>query len=129
MALANPLPEVQGSRMVLGPDGGSQATFLIVPGSADYVTGGYPVTASNCRLKNIQTANVVGGNATAFPASAGWYAEIVFAIAQIGAVATGAGFTGYSQFLFKVYVASTGVELAAAGQLTGAIWMVTVTGY
>jgi hypothetical protein len=129
MALPNPLPIVQGSRLALGPDGGWQETFLIVPGTSDYVTLGYPITAVQCRLKSIQTANVTGGNVVAFPASGGWYAECVFPIVQMGAVASGAGFTGYSQFLFKIYVASTGVELAVGGSLAGAVWMVTVTGY
>jgi hypothetical protein len=129
MALASPLPGVQGSRLFLGPDGGVQDTFLIVPGTSDYVTGGYAVTNVACRLKNIQTAWVTGGNSTAFPASGGWYPEIVFAFVQIGAVSTGAGVTGYSQFLFKLYVASTGVELASGGSVAGAIWQVTVTGY
>ena len=129
MALALPLPGVQGARLLLGPDGGVQDTFLIVPGTSDYVTGGYVVSATNCRLKNIQTAWVTGGNSTAFPANSGWYPEIVFAFAQIGGTSTGAGFTGYSQFLFKLYVASTGVELASGGSVAGSIWQVTVTGY
>jgi hypothetical protein len=129
MALANPLPGVQGSRLFLGPDGGVQDTFIIAPGTSDYVTGGYVITNTACRLKNIQTAWVTGGNVTAFPANSGWYPVIVFALAQIGAVAGGAGFTGYSQFLFKLYVASTGVELGSGGSVAGAIWQVTVLGY
>src|ERR1035441_437655 len=101
MALPNPLPLVQGSRVLLGIDL-QEETFLIVPGTSDYVTNGYPITAAQCRLKSIQQAWVSGGNATAFPANSGWYAVTVFALTQMGAVAAGAGFTGYSQFLFKV---------------------------
>jgi hypothetical protein len=128
MALANPLPGVQGSRYLIGIDL-QVDTKLIVPGVSDYVTGGYAITALATGFKNIQQAIITGGNSTAFPANSGWYAECVFPIAQIGGVSTGAGFTGYSQFLFKVYVASTGVELASGGNLTGAIWQVMIFGY
>ncbi len=125
MALPNPLPEVQGSRVLLGPDL-QQDTFLIVPGTSDYVTGGYAITNIACRLKNIQSAWVSGANATAV---ATWVGEPVFAFAQIGAAATGAGFTGYSQFLFYVWVLSTQAQAGSGANLTGAIWQVTVQGY
>src|ERR1700690_145857 len=128
MAMNSPLPSVQGSRLLLGIDL-QQDTFLIVPGTSDYVTAGYVITNTACRMKNIQSAWISGSNATASPASGGWYGLIVFALAQIGGVSTGQGFTGYSQFLFKVMVASTGVELGAGGNLAGAIWQVTVQGY
>jgi hypothetical protein len=126
MALPNPLPNVQGSRLALGPDGGWQDTFLIVPGVSDYVTGGYAITATQCRLKNIQTANVTGANATAV---ATWGAETVFSFVQIGGVATGAGITGYSQFLFYVYVLIGSAQVGSGASLSGAVWQVTVTGY
>ncbi len=125
MALPNPLPAVQGARVLLGPDL-QQDTFLIVPGTSDYVTGGYAITNIACRLKNIQSAWVSGANATAV---ATWVGEPVFAFAQIGAAATGAGFTGYSQFLFYVWVLSTQAQAGSGANLTGAIWQVTVQGY
>lgn len=125
MALPNPLPAVQGARVLLGPDL-QQDTFLIVPGTSDYVTGGYAITNIACRLKNIQSAWVSGANATAV---ATWVGEPVFAFAQIGATATGAGFTGYSQFLFYVWVLSTQAQAGSGANLTGAIWQVTVQGY
>ncbi len=125
MALPNPLPAVQGSRVLLGPDL-QQESFLIVPGTSDYVTGGYAITNIACRLKNIQSAWVSGANATAV---ATWVGEPVFAFAQIGAAATGAGFTGYSQFLFYVWVLSTQAQAGSGANLTGAIWQVTVQGY
>src|SRR5882724_2655678 len=106
MALPNPLPIVQGSRVLQGVEL-QQETFLIVPGANDYVTGGYVITAAQCRLKNIQQAWVAGQNA----ASTGFDAFCVFVLAQMGAVQGGAGFTGYSQFLFKVNVVTTGVEV------------------
>lgn len=125
MALPNPLPVIQGSRVVFGPDL-QQETVLIVPGVSDYVTGGYPITSIMCRMKNVQTAWLSGANATAV---ATWDAQPIFAIAQIGAVAGGAGFTGYSQFLLLVVVQATGLQAANGANLTGAIWQVTVQGY
>ena len=128
MALANPLPGVQGSRYLLGVDL-QVDTKLIVPGTSDYVTGGYAVTAIACGFKLLQQAIVTGGNSTAFPANTGWYAVCVFPFVQIGGVSTGAGVSGYSQFLFKVYVASTGVEVASGVSLAGNIWQVMIFGY
>jgi|SRR5208337_70761 len=126
MALTTPYPKVQGSKFLLGPDLQGE-TVLIVPGSADYTTNGYVVTAIECGFKMIQQAIVTGGNATAYPANSGWYAFPVFPETQLAT--NSQGFTGYSQFLLKVYVASTGVELAGNGQLTGAVWQVLVLGY
>jgi hypothetical protein len=104
-----------------------QDTYLLIPGTSDYVTGGYVVTSITLSgAKLIQTVWVSGTNATASPASGGWYGVPVLAIAQVGT--GGPGATGYTQFLFKVYVASTGVELASGGNLTGAIWQVTIQG-
>jgi len=119
---------IQGSKFYLGPDLVGDAK-LIVPGTSDYVTGGYAITAQLCGFGHLQQAWVSGGNSTAFPSSGGWYAVCVFPIVQFGAVATGAGFTGYTQFLFKVYVASTGVEAASGTNLTGNVWSVMLLGY
>lgn len=124
MALPNPLPIVQGSRIVYGPEL-QQETFLIVPGTSDYVTGGYVITAAQCRLLKIQYADTSGMNATA----SGFTPVPVFAFVQIGAVATGAGFTGYSQFLFKVLVVTTGVEVGNGANLAGCVWQLQVGGY
>lgn len=126
MALANPLPAVQGSRLYLGPDGGQMDTFIIAPGTSDYVTGGYVITNIAVRLKNIQTAWVSGANATAV---ATWSLTPVFAFVQIGGTASGAGVTGYSQFLLYATVLATGAQAANGANLTGAVWQVTVTGY
>jgi hypothetical protein len=128
MALTTPYPKVQGSKFLLGPSMQGE-TILIVPAvAADYAAGGYVITALECGLSLIQQAIVTGGNATAYPASAGWYPEIVFPETQL--LTSSEGFTGYSQFLFKVYVAATGVELAPAPavSLNGAVWQVTVIG-
>lgn len=119
---------VQESRVLLGL-GLQQRTVLAVPGTSDYVTGGYAITTTLTDFAKLQSAWVSGGNSTMFPASAGWYAVCVFPIVQFGAVVAGAGFTGYSQFLLKVYVASTGVELASGGNLTGAVIQLTLQGF
>jgi hypothetical protein len=124
MALSNPIPSIQGSRIYHGPDL-QEDSFLIAPGVSDYVTNGYVLTAIALRFKSVQRAWVSGFNATA----TGYTPQCVFPIAQMGATVAGAGFTGYSQFLFKVLVVTTGVEVANAGNLTGAVWAVTVLGF
>jgi hypothetical protein len=105
-------------------------SFLIAPGTSDYVTLGYPITAAYCGFKMIQGAVVTGGNATAYPSTAGWYAFPVFPENQLAT--SGQGFAGYSQFLLKVYVAqggSIGTEAGNGANLTGNIWQVMVIGY
>lgn len=124
MALANAPQIVQGSRVLLGIDL-QQATFLIIPGTSDYPTGGYVLTNIMLGLKNIQTAWVSGANASAI---ASWGAQPIFSFAQLGPTASpGAGFTGYSQFLLYVYVLNGGAQNSS--NLAGAIWQVTVQGY
>lgn len=125
MALTTPYPIVQGSRVTLGPN--LQAiTILVVPGTSDYTTLGYVITALECGFSLVQQAIVTGGNATAYPAASGWYAFPVFPETQL--YTNSQAFTGYSQFLLKVYVAATGVELGNGGNLTGNIWQVMVIG-
>jgi len=105
-------------------------SFLIVPGTSDYTTLGYVITALYCGFKMVQGAVVTGGNATAYPSTAGWYAFPVFPESQL--LTSGSGFSGYSQFLLKVYVAqgaSIGQEAGSGANLTGNIWQVMVIGY
>jgi hypothetical protein len=128
MALTAPYPKVQGSRFLLGPE--LQAvTVLIIPGTSDYTTNGYVITAINAGFKAIQQAIITGGNATAYPAAAARWAVPVFPETQMGAASTGDGFTGYSQFLLKVIVSSTGAESGNGDNLTGYIWQVMIIGY
>ena len=127
MALAVPLPGVQNSHALLGP-GQQMKSFLIVPGTSDYVTGGYAITSINTGYNptyGIQQAWVSGANATAV---ATWGAIPVIALAQIGGVSTGAGFEGYTQILFYVYVLNGGAQAASGANLTGAIWQLTLIG-
>lgn len=121
MAITLPLPGVQGARYYLGPD--LQAdTKLVVPGTSDYTTGGYVITAVECGFKLIQSAVVVEQNA----AATGWYALPVFAIAQLST--SNAGFSGYSQFLLKLLIVTTGVEPTANSNITGT-WALEIKGY
>lgn len=130
MALTTPYPRVQGSRFMFGAELQAE-TFLIVPGTSDYTTLGYVITAAYCGFKLIQQAIVTGGNVTAYPnrTTVTWYAFPVFPESQL--LTSGNGFTGYSQFLLKVYVGgggSIGTEVSVGGNLTGNIWQVMVIG-
>ena len=129
MALTTPYPRIQGSRFNLGSELVCE-TFLIAPGTSDYTTLGYVITALYCGFKMIQGAVVTGGNATAYPATSGWYAFPVFPESQL--LTSGSGYSGYSQFLLKVYVASggsIGTEASNGANLTGNVWQVKVIGY
>ena len=130
MALQTPYPKVQGSRFLLGPDLQGE-TILIIPGTSDYTTNGYVITAVEAGLKMIQQAIVTGGNATAYAAAAATWAIPVFPETQLNSAATlpGSGFTGYSQFLLKVIISSTGAEVGNGGNLTGYVWQVMILGY
>ena len=123
--MALTIVNVQGSRQILSE--GWQDTFLFVPGSSDYVTNGYVVTAIATGFKAIQAAWLSGANAAAVPGSAARWAAPIFVIAELGS--GGQGFTGYSQFLWKVIVSSTGAESGSGDNLTGYIWQVTIQGY
>lgn len=126
MALANPIPTVQGSRLVLGP-AVWEDTFVIAPGTSDYVTGGYSISALSLRFNptyGIQSAWISGANATA----QAYIVNPTLAIAQIGATTSGAGFEGYSSILFYVVVLATQAQVANGGNLTGAVWLLTVRG-
>jgi hypothetical protein len=126
--LQTPLPKVQGSKFLLGPDLQGETMLVASLTNDNYPTGGYVITTAMCGLKMIQQAIVTGGNATAYPANSGWYAFPVFPETQLAT--NSQGFTGYSQFLLKVYVASTGVEVASnSGSLVNCIWQVLVLGY
>jgi hypothetical protein len=130
MALTLPLPEVQGSRIALGP-GVWEATYLIIPGSSDYVTGGYVLSSLNLRCyspNGIMGAWVSGCNA----AANGYVVQPTLALAQVG-TGTETGAEGYSQILFWVGWTGTGfsgvlAQIGSGGQLSGLIWELTVRG-
>jgi hypothetical protein len=131
MALPNPIPAVQGARIVLGP-AIWEDTYLIVPGTSDYVTGGYVITALSLRcysVNGIMCAWVSGQNSTA----AGYVPQVTLALAQIGATSTGAGFEGYAQLKFQVFLTGTASgdvlnEAGSGANLTGCVWLLTVRG-
>jgi hypothetical protein len=118
---------IQGARQPLGL-GLEQDAYLIVPGTSDYVTGGYSITpAMLAGFGHIQNMWIAGANATAI---ATWAMVPVFTFAQIGAVATGSGFTGYTTGMtLYAYVLSTGAQASSGANLTGAVWSLVVQGY
>ena len=131
MALTLPLPEVQGSRILLG-SGVQEATYLIIPGTSDYVTGGYVLSALNLRCystNGVMAAWISGQNA----AAGGYIVQPTMVLAQVG---TGSisGAAGYSQLLFAIYnsPASAGIapltQAASGFNFTGCIWQLTVRG-
>ena len=123
--MALTITKVQDSRTNMSV-GLVQETWLLAPGTSDYVTNGYPVTAIATTLYKIQSADVNGQNAAAL----GWNAYCVFPIAQIASgVNIGQGESGYAQFLFALFVITTGVQLGSGGNASGAIWQVTIQGY
>jgi hypothetical protein len=127
MALATPIPGVQGSHALLGI-GQQWKSFLIVPGTSDYVTGGYALTAIQLGFNptyGIQKAWVSLANATAV---ATWGAVPLVTFVQIGGTSTGAGTVGYTQILFYVYVLNGGAQAGSGANLTGAIWQLEVVG-
>src|ERR1700685_3410837 len=87
---------VQGSHALLGV-GLQWKSFLLTPGTSDYVTGGYAITCVQLGFNptyGIQKAWVSCVNATAIGT---WGAAAVLSFVQIGGVATGAGAEGYTQ--------------------------------
>jgi len=140
MALPAYLPTVQGSHYLLGSDAGQVQSFLVNPGSADYVVGGYSINNIMVRARLICEAHVVGMNAQA----SGFWPELIFPIEQLASTilaggagvgppysqTLGAGYTGYSSFNFKVYENNTTsgrfLELSTNYDLIGTVWMIRV---
>lgn len=121
--MAVTVTRVQDSRVMLGP-GMVQESFLVIPGSSDYTTGGYSITASALGFKNIQSVSIDGSNST----GVSWTPIPVFAFAQVGSATASPGNAGYTSFKFYVAVITTGAQVASLGDLSGAIWCITVTG-
>lgn len=146
MALPNPIPGVQGSRLYLGPDSAAiEDTFLINPGNADYPTGGYVITNIQLRLKLIAFAWISGWNDLA----AGYVAQPVFDMRQLqgtilgGGIGgpgqglpfsqtAGPGITGYTQLNFQVFSGASAqarlTQLTVNTNLEGCGWFLTVRG-
>lgn len=147
MALPNPLPIVQGSRIYHGPDAASiEETFLINPGANDYPLNGYVLTPIQLRLKLIAFAWISGWNDLA----AGYVAQPVFDMRQLASTpilgggvggpgqglpfsqTAGAGITGYSQLNFMVFSGASAqarlTQLTTNSNLEGCAWFLTVRG-
>ncbi len=146
MALPNPLPIVQGSRIYHGPDAASiEETFLINPGVSDYPLNGYTITAIQLRLKLIAFAWISGWNDLA----AGYVAQPLFDMRQLASSilgggiggpgqglpfsqTAGPGITGYSQLNFAVFSGASAqarlTQLTTNSNLEGCGWFLTVRG-
>jgi hypothetical protein len=118
---------IQGSHSYLGP-GLQWKKYLLTPGTSDYTTGGYAITATQLGFLptyGIQSAWVSLANATA---AATWNVIPLVTFVQIGGVATGAGTEGYTQILLYVYVLATGAQVSSGGSLSGSVWQLEVIG-
>lgn len=146
MALPNPLPIVQGSRLYLGPDSSAiEETFLINPGFSDYPLNGYTITAIQLRMARIASAWISGWNDLA----AGYVAQPVFDLRQLsspiigGGVGgpgqglpysqtAGPGVTGYVQLNFQVFSGASAqarlTQITTGTNLEGCGWLLTVRG-
>lgn len=147
MALPNPLPIAQGSRLYLGPDSAAiEETFLVNPGFADYVVNGYVITAIQLRLKLIAFAWITGCNVLA----SGYVPQIEFPLAQLASTpilgggiggpgqglpfsqTAGAAITGYSQLNFKIFTGAAAqarlTEATVNTNFEGCGWLMTVRG-
>jgi len=152
MSLPSYLAVVQGARVHLGPDSGSEETFLVNPGLlpgniGDYIQGGYVITNIMTRFKFISDAWVTSCNLLA----AGYVAQCVFDLRQLSSTilsageggpgqglpysqTVGAGIAGYTQFEFRVYTQAAGssgrlLEAATTTSFEGCGWVIKVRGY
>ena len=115
---------VQQARQVLSDVWMDSA--LLIPGTSDYVTGGYSIPAVQLSgAKTIQAAWVSGTTLATVSTvdTNGVIGVPLLALAQVGS--GGPGFTGYSTLLFYCYVVTTGVQVGSGGNLTGATWQIT----
>ena len=146
MALPNPLPIVQGSRLYLGPDSAAiEETFIVNPGQSDYPVNGYVITNIQLRLKLIAFAWITGVNNL----GSGYVPQVEFPIAQLASTiiggglggpgqglpfsqTAGAGITGYTQLNFKIYTGGSAqarlTEATVNTDFLGCGWLLTVRG-
>lgn len=118
---------VQDSRVALGPELWQQ-NFLLAPGTSDYVTGGYVVTAANVGFKLIQAVDVLNTNTTGLT----WIAQALFTFSTMSVTDHGitntVGVSGYSSFNLWMGTA-IGTQANSSANLSGAIWQVMIYGY
>jgi hypothetical protein len=121
MALTTPLPEVPDSRVHLG-EGCIQASFWIIPGTSDYPTSGYVITPSMCRLmRGFQSAWIGGENATVIAGP--WLMIPVMSMAL-----TSNGYPSMPTQVSLYVIQANLTQVSASTNLTGAVWVLTVTG-
>jgi hypothetical protein len=121
MALLTPYPSMPETKVFYGI-GQMSDVILIQPGVSDYVTGGYILSAINARLTHFTGAIVVGANA----AANAYDPVILFPATSFG---VGLAPTPSLTIAFQLLVATTGVEVANAFNLTGTNWLLQVYGY
>jgi hypothetical protein len=115
--MALTIKEIPDTRQYLGING-IQATFIFVPGTSDYVTGGYVISAASLGLGHIWGADFLGANSGA----AGTY--FTFVLAQTNPPTP--GLTSVNLF---AYVSTTGLQVANGANLSGAIVTGQIMGY
>jgi len=125
MALTNPIPEIPDSRQV-NAIGCQQASFLIIPGTSDYPTGGYVISGLQCRMpKGIISVSIDGINTTGNNLGYIWNAIVNYTLASNGIPIVPTSFNIYVANI----VTNVVTQLNAGTNLTGAILSVTVQGY
>ena len=137
MALPSYLSVVQGSRNALGPDTGWEESFLVVPGTNDYVVGGYPITNVMTRCKIIADAwltmqnPLAGGYDAFFNAPLEMFKSLF--TSTYPEQGTNDAFPGYSTVYFQIFQSGSSAgrepELAAGTNLLGCVWQVRIRSY
>lgn len=127
MALTFPLPEIAESRQLNGV-GNQSACYLVIPGTSDYTTGGYAITAAQCRMTRIISVSIDGINATGNAIGTGysWTSIVNYTLSS----ANNIGLVPTSFLLFAETVTAGAFAQAANGfNFAGLILGITVTGY
>jgi hypothetical protein len=111
--MALTITAVPDIKYVLGESGRFQA-YDLKPSTSDYVTGGYPITASAVELGKLVGAKVMLTNAAG--------------------IAYGASFVGTTpltqpQTQLNLYITSAGSQVAASTDLSGCEWSAIFLGW
>lgn len=125
MALTNPIPEVPDSRQY-NAIGCQQATFLIIPGTNDYPTGGYVISGLQLRMpKGIVSVSIDGINTTGNNLGFLFTAVVNYTLSSNGIPIVPTSFNIFGANI----VTSVVTQLANNTNLAGMILSITVQGY
>lgn len=120
--LVRHFPDIRAS---LGPSFRIEQAVL-QPGAADYVTGGYPVTAEQAELGKLVGAHIVGTNA----AGAGFKADFIFpAFSLTSAPPPGPAVGVNLKVSQSAGVAGAFTEVPAGTDLSGVTWIAQFIGW